>query len=120
MEKNKIYIPTNIQTEQIIFQGYGIKELGKTLIFSLIMCAGWGILYLFVKSTMQFIFEAMVTIVIGVFIFVKDTTNQSVVDYIKYMIKYAATQRIYRYNNKIEEEEYHLAKRHKEPVVSEQ
>ena len=26
MEKNKIYIPINIQTETMIFQGYGMSE----------------------------------------------------------------------------------------------
>lgn len=31
MEKNKIYIPINIQTETMIFQGYGMSELFKTL-----------------------------------------------------------------------------------------
>ena len=41
MEKNKIYIPVNIQTEQMIFQGYGMKELGKTLTFAAVLCVFW-------------------------------------------------------------------------------
>lgn len=36
MEKNKIYIPINIQTETMIFQGYGMSELFKTLAFTAI------------------------------------------------------------------------------------
>ena len=29
MEKNKIYIPINIQTETMIFQGYGMSDCLK-------------------------------------------------------------------------------------------
>lgn len=118
-EKNKIYIPTNIQTETIIFQGYGMKELCKTLVFSLILCALWGIIYLFTHSAIQFLFEAMASVAAGVFVFVKDTTNQSMVDYIKYIIKFACTQRIYKYDNAIEKEENYLVRKYQENAVSE-
>lgn len=41
MEKNKIYIPINIQTETMIFQGYGMSELFKTLAFTAITSVIW-------------------------------------------------------------------------------
>lgn len=119
MDNNKIYIPTNIQTETIIFQGYSTKELGKTLIFSAFLCIIWGIVYLFTNSTVQLMFEVMASIVAGVYIFVKDTTNQCIVDYIKYIIKYSCTQRIYKYNNEIEKEEAYLVRKYQDNVISE-
>ena len=46
MEKNKIYIPINIQTETMIFQGYGMSELFKTLAFTAITSVIWIILFI--------------------------------------------------------------------------
>ncbi|MCI9086860.1 MAG: hypothetical protein HFE51_10680 [Clostridia bacterium] len=119
MEKNKIYIPVNIQTEQMIFQGYGMKELGKTLTFAAVLCVFWGVLYLFTHSTIQFLFEAIVSVAIGVVIFVKDNTNQCVVDYIKYMLRFACSQRIYKYDNEIEREEQYIVREYQEIIRSE-
>ena len=116
MEQNKIYIPVNIQTEQMIFQGYGMKDLGKTLTFSFVLCIFWGIIYLFVHSTIQLLFEAIVSVAIGVLIFVKDNTNQCVVDYIKYMLRFACTQRRYKYDNEIEREENSLVRSYQKSV----
>lgn len=120
MEKNKIYIPVNIQTEQMIFQGYGMKELGKTLMFAAVLCIFWCILYVFMHSTIQLLFEAIVSVAVGVVIFVKDNTNQCVVDYIKYMLRFAFSQRIYKYDNEIEKEEDYLVRHYQEVVGSEQ
>ena len=53
-------------------------------------------------------------------IFVKDTTNQCIVDYIRYMIKFATTQRSYRYNNHIEDEEAYIIKEYKDSLTVEQ
>lgn len=120
MEKNKIYIPVNIQTEQMIFQGYGMKELGKTLVFSAALCILWGIVYLFVRSTIQLLFEAIVSVAVGVLIFVKDNTNQCVVDYIKYMLRFSCTQRIYKYDNEIDREENYIVRNYQESIRVEQ
>lgn len=120
MGNNKIYIPVNIQTEQMIFQGYGMKELGKTLVFAAIWCFIWGIVYLFVHSTIQFLFETIVSISVGVLIFVKDNTNQCVVDYIKYMLRFSCTQRIYKYDNEIDREENYIVRNYQEGIRVEQ
>ena len=116
MEQNKIYIPINIQTEQMIFQGYGMKDLVKTLTFAFVFCIFWGIVYLFVHSTIQLLFEAVVSVTIGVLIFVRDNTNQCVVDYIKYMLRFACTQRRYKYDNEIEREENSIVRSYQKSV----
>ena len=60
MEKNKIYIPINIQTETMIFQGYGMSELFKTLAFTAITSVIWIIL--FIKTYTQHIHDEYVHI----------------------------------------------------------
>ena len=62
----------------------------------------------------------MCSMAVGVFIFVKDTTNQCIVDYIRYMIKFSTTQRSYRYNNHIEDEEAYIIKEYKDSLTVEQ
>ena len=57
MEKNKIYIPINIQTETMIFQGYGMSELFKTLAFTAITSVIWIILFIIKHSSIQLAFE---------------------------------------------------------------
>ena len=120
MEKNKIYIPINIQTETMIFQVYGMSELFKTLAFTAITSVIWIILFIIKHSSIQLAFEIMCSMAVGVFIFVKDTTNQCIVDYIRYMIKFATTQRSYRYNNHIEDEEAYIIKKYKDSLTVEQ
>ena len=71
-------------------------------------------------SSIQLAFEIMCSMAVGVFIFVKDTTNQCIVDYIRYMIKFATTQRSYRYNNHIEDEEAYIIKKYKDSLTVEQ
>ena len=56
MEKNKIYIPINIQTETMIFQGYGMSELFKTLAFTAITSVIWIILFIIKHSSIQLAF----------------------------------------------------------------
>lgn len=121
MEENKkmIYIPTNIQTETIIFPGYGVKELWKTLIFAGMLSILWLVVYLFNRNGLQMIFEIMISIAVGVFIYTKDSTNQNVVDYVSYMVEYAAGQKVYIYDNKIEEEEEYIVRKYKEAAVPE-
>lgn len=119
-ENNKIYIPTNIQTEQMIFQGFGTKELFKSIGFTLVMSVIWFIVYLFTKNSMYLVFEILISAVVGVFLYVKDPTNQNVVNYMNYMLNFATSQRKYRYNNRIEEEERYIVRKYKETVVSEQ
>ena len=115
-----IYIPINIQTETMIFQGYGMSELFKTLAFTAITSVIWIILFIIKHSSIQLAFEIMCSMAVGVFIFVKDTTNQCIVDYIRYMIKFATTQRSYRYNNHIEDEEAYIIKEYKDSLTVEQ
>ena len=111
MEKNKIYIPINIQTETMIFQGYGMSELFKTLAFTAITSVIWIILFIIKHSSIQLAFEIMCSMAVGVVIFV---------DYIRYMIKFATTQRSYRYNNHIEDEEAYIIKEYKDSLTVEQ
>ncbi len=115
---NKIYIPVNIQTNRMIFTGYGINELYKSFIFFLCLCLIWGVVFLFAKSTTQLIFELMVSIVISVVVFVRDVTNQCMVDYIKYILRFSCSNRKYKYDNNIESEEDYIVRKYKENIIS--
>ncbi len=105
-ENKKLYIPVNVKTKVEIYDGFGTAELISAL---LVTAPAAGILYLY-KALMgnSFGFFALGTIVIfaaTVFIFMRDRTNQNVVDYVKNIIIFNKRQKRYIYNKEIEEEE---------------
>lgn len=79
----------------------------------------WGILFLIKHSTTGLMFEILTSLAVGVFIFVKDNTNQNVVDYISYILKFAVSQRVYKYDNRIEDEEEYIIKEYMDSLAKE-
>ncbi len=105
-ENKKLYIPVNVKTKVEIYDGFGTAELISAL---LVTGPAAGILYLY-KALMgkSFGFFALGTIVIfaaAVFIFMRDRTNQNVVDYVRNIIIFNKRQKRYIYNKEIKEEE---------------
>lgn len=109
-EKKKIYIPTNVTTRTVLFEGYGMSELGKTLIFTAIGAVLAFAYYAVRHGLGGTVMIILIASAIGVFLTVKDRTNQSVIDYIQQMIAFAKSQKRYVYNNKIREEVHNAIK----------
>jgi hypothetical protein len=98
----KIYIPTNVKTGSYIFDGFGMSELGKTILMTLIVSGLSVVIYLFTKNLAVLVLTILITISACISIFTKDRTNQSVVDYVENILKFSKRQKRYLYNNRMD------------------
>ena len=95
-DNDKLYIPANIRTRLEFFKGYGIKELVTTIsvvAFSLpIVFAVYKLV-----STLAAIILILVIIATSVIAVTKDDNNLCVVQQVKYMIRSAKMQKVFKY-----------------------
>ncbi len=105
-EVKKLYIPVNVKTKFEIYEGFGTAELIST-----VLCSIPASLVLFLIKTVLgksfgfFALGVMVIFIASAFIFVRDRTNQNVVDYVKNILIFNGRQKRYIYNKRIEVEE---------------
>ncbi|MEA3423120.1 MAG: hypothetical protein U9Q80_04960 [Bacillota bacterium] len=97
MEKQSLYIPQGLKTRVEIFEGYGKEELFKTIIATVIAGVFDILLYLIFKNTVASMVFILVAISGSVMMLTKDKNNISVVDQVGFMIKFAKSQKVYRY-----------------------
>ena len=96
-EKETLYIPLGLKTKTEIFDGFGKEELFKAIISTLIAAAIDVVIYLIFRNvvvTIVFILSAMAG---SVMMLTRDMSNLSVVDQIKFMIRFAKSQKKYKY-----------------------
>ena len=96
-KKHSLYIPQGLKTRVEIFDGYGKEELFKTIIVTIIAGVIDALLYLIFKNTVMSVVLILVAIAGSVMMLTKDTTNISVVDQVSFMIKFAKSQKKYKY-----------------------
>lgn len=95
--KPMLYIPQGLKTRVEIFEGYGKEELIKTIIVTLVNSAVNMVHYLIFKNTVVSIVMILVGIAGSVMMLTKDTTNISVVNQVGFMIRFARSQKVYKY-----------------------
>lgn len=106
IENHKLYIPTNVKTKTEIYDGFGTKELLSSLSVSVPIAAILFIIKTVMhKSTAFFVLGIMITLAAAALIFVRDNTNQNVVDYVKNIIIFNGRQKQYIYSKNIDGEE---------------
>jgi hypothetical protein len=92
-----LYIPMGVKAENELFNGFGKRELLQSLAGSL-MGGGISILIWLISQNVAFTVVAILTGIFGsVMMCTKDQNNQSVVDQIGNMIRFAGSQQIYPY-----------------------
>lgn len=96
-EKETLYIPLGLKTRTEIFDGFGKEELFKSIIVTLIAGVIDSIIYFVNKSTTFCVVFILSSIAGSVMMLTKDKSNISVVDQIKFMIRFHKSQKIYRY-----------------------
>jgi hypothetical protein len=96
-KKQSLHIPQGLKTRVEIFDGYGKEELFKTIIVTIIAGVIDALLYLIFKNTVTNVVFILVAIAGSVMMLTKDTTNISVVDQVGFMIKFAKSQKKYKY-----------------------
>ncbi len=102
-DEYKLYIPTNIRIRTELIDGFGMRELISSLLTTLPLAA---VLYLYKviagKGNGFFMLGTIIIFTATVFIFIRDRTNQNVVDYVKNIMIYNRRQHQYIYNKNIE------------------
>lgn len=96
-EKETLYIPLGLKTRIEIFDGFGKEELFKSIIVSLIAGVIDAAIYFITRNTTFCVVFILSSIAGSVMILTKDKTNISVVDQIKFMVRFAKSQKVYRY-----------------------
>lgn len=97
MESIILYIPSSVKIRNEIFDGFGKKELMQSMAGSFFGVISAGLVWL-ISHNIAFTVVAVLTGIFGsVMMCTKDQYNQSVVDQIGNMIRYAREQQIYPY-----------------------
>lgn len=95
--KQRLYIPQGLKNRVEIFDGYGKEELMKTIIVT--MAAGGidALLFLLFKNVVTSVVFMLIAIAGSVMMLTKDKNNISVVDQVGFMIRFAKSQKVYKY-----------------------
>ena len=87
-QKWELYIPSGVKAENELFNGFGRRELGGAVAAVIWLCS----------NNVAFTVVAVLTGIFGsVMMCTKDQNNQSVVDQVGNMIRFARSQQIYPY-----------------------
>ena len=95
--KSTLYIPQGLKTRVEIFDGYGKEELFKTIIVTLVTGTADAVLFLIFRNVVISVVLMLVTISGSVMMLTKDKTNISVVDQVGFMVRFARSQKVYKY-----------------------
>ena len=94
-----LYIPTGVKAENELFNGFGKRELFQSVIGSLFGGAVAALLWLIAGNVALTVVAALSGIFGSVMMCTKDQNNQSVVDQIGNMVRFARSQQIYPYRS---------------------
>lgn len=97
LEKETLYIPLGLKTKTEIFDGFGKEELFQAILATVAAGAIDTIIYMITKSTAFCVVFILSSIAGSVMMLTKDKTNISVVDQLKFMIRFAKSQKKYKY-----------------------
>ncbi len=96
-KKQSLYIPQGLKTRVEIFDGYGKEELFKTIIATIVAGILDALMYLIFRNTVISMVFILVAISGSVMMLTKDKNNISVVDQVGFMVRFARSQKIYKY-----------------------
>ncbi|SKC77729.1 hypothetical protein [Maledivibacter halophilus] len=108
-----LYIPQGLKLRKEIVNGFGKEEVIKTTLITII--AGFIDILLFIlfRNTVVTIVFMLISISGSVMMLTKDISNVSVVDQIGFLLKYALSQKKYRYKYKLERKDEYGKKHRK-------
>lgn len=96
-EKETLYIPLGLKTKTEIFDGFGKEELFQAILTTVVSGVIDTIIYMLTKNTAFCVVFILSSIAGSVIMLTKDKTNISVVDQLKFMIRFAKSQKNYKY-----------------------
>lgn len=96
-QDQSLYIPLGVKPEAEWFPGFGQRQLGQSAIGSLVAVAIAILLWLFGGSVPLAMVVFLVGVSASVMMTTKDRHNLSVLDQIKFMVRFAKSQKFYPY-----------------------
>jgi len=97
LENTGLYIPANIRPRFEFFDGYGVQELAATAIAALVSGFAAFLIYILAGGMIISVLCVLVTVAASVTAQVKDASNQSAIDQIKYVLCFLKEQKAYPY-----------------------
>lgn len=95
--RQKLYIPQGLKTRVEIFDGFGKEELFKTILVTLVAGGIDALLFLIFKNVVTSVVFMLIVISGSIMMLTKDKNNISVVDQVGFMIRFARSQKVYKY-----------------------
>ena len=95
--KQTLYIPQGLKTRVEIFDGFGKEELVKTILVTLVAGGIDALLFLLFRNVVTSVVFILIAISGSVMMLTKDKTNISVVDQVGFMVRFARSQKVYKY-----------------------
>ena len=95
--KTSLYIPASIRPRFEFFDGYGAPELIATIIAAFVSGLIAFFIHALTGSLLSSVLCVLITVTASVMAQVKDASNQSAVDQIKYVLRFLRGQRLYPY-----------------------
>jgi hypothetical protein len=95
--KQTLYIPQGLKTRVEIFDGFGKEELLKTILVTLVAGGIDALLFLIFRNVVTSMVFILIAISGSVMMLTKDKTNISVVDQVGFMVRFARSQKVYKY-----------------------
>lgn len=101
-DSNLLYIPLGLKENNELWDGFGKSEAIKALTFNAITGVIDVLIYITRKNLIFSVVFILVSVGGSIMMLTKDTTNLSVVDQIKNMLRFAKSQKYYPYKYKDE------------------
>lgn len=95
--KQSLYIPQGLKTRVEIFDGFGKEELFKTIVVTIVAGGIDALLFLMFRNVVTSVVFMLIAISGSVMMLTKDKTNISVVDQVGFMVRFARSQKVYKY-----------------------
>lgn len=96
-DSNLLYIPLGLKKRNELWDGFGKEEAIKALIFNIFTGIIDVSIYLSTKNLIFCVVFILVSVGGSIMMLTKDTTNLSVVDQIRNMLRFAKSQKYYPY-----------------------
>lgn len=96
-DNNLLYIPLGLKERNELWDGFGKEEAIKALIFNFFTGIISVIIYLTTRKLIFCVVFILVSVGGSIMMLTKDTTNLSVVDQVKNMLRFTKSQKYYAY-----------------------
>ncbi len=95
--RESLYIPVNIKTRYEFFDGYGIAELFYSALTAAVTGCIALTIYAATNNTVLCVLIVLVSVAASVMALSKDQSNQSILDQLRFMVRFMRGQKKYPY-----------------------